>query len=199
MNRRGILLAAGALSAVVAPRRVNFSGLVPVPGDGRYEWQGFLPILDLPQSFNPAKGFYNTSNEYQVPPGYSHFEAIHRTWTDPYRGQAVAETLGSGRKFTVADMVQLQNSDLSIPARSITPLLKDLDYRDPATGRAAARLLHWNFFNACTFKQPRNNYGRVSRNVSDRPRQNAILPRWRQVSPHIAREWAKFRKRWMIL
>ena len=135
----------GYQAAVVAPRRVNFSGLVPVPGDGRYEWQGFLPILDLPQSFNPAKGFYNTSNEYQVPPGYSHFEAIHRTWTDPYRGQAVAETLGSGRKFTVADMVQLQNSDLSIPARSITPLLKDLDYRDPATGRAAARLLHWNF------------------------------------------------------
>jgi len=42
-------------------------------------------------------------------------------------------------------MVQLQNSDLSIPARSITPLLKDLDYRDPAVARAAARLLHWNY------------------------------------------------------
>jgi len=135
----------GYQAAVVAPRRMNFSGLVPVPGDGRYEWQGFLPIPDLPQAFNPAKGFYNTSNEYQVPPGYTHFEAIHRTWTDPYRGQSVAETLGSGRKFTVADMVQLQNSDLSIPARSITPLLKDLDYRDPAVARAAARLLHWNY------------------------------------------------------
>jgi len=134
----------GYQAAVVAPRRMNFSGLVPVPGDGRYEWQGFLPIPDLPQAFNPAKGFYNTSNEYQVPPGYTHFEAIHRTWTDPYRGQAVAETLGSGRKFTVADMVQLQNSDLSIPARSITPLLKDLDYRDPVVARAAQRLLHWN-------------------------------------------------------
>lgn len=134
----------GYQAAVVAPRRMNFSGLVPVPGDGRYEWQGFLPIADLPHAFNPEKGFYNTSNEYQVPPGYTHWEAIHRTWTDPFRGQAVAETLASGRKFTVADMVQLQNSDLSIPARSIVPLLKDLDFHDPAVGRAAQRLLHWN-------------------------------------------------------
>jgi penicillin amidase len=134
----------GYQAAVVAPRRVNFSGLVPVPGDGRYEWQGFLPIRDLPHAFNPEKGFYNTSNEYQVPPGYTHWEAIHRTWTDPYRGQAVAETLGSGRKFTVADMVQLQNSDLSIPARSIVPLLKYLKYGDPAVQRGAQRLLHLN-------------------------------------------------------
>ncbi|HZQ40969.1 MAG TPA: penicillin acylase family protein, partial [Rhizomicrobium sp.] len=135
----------GYQAAVVAPRRMNFSGLVPVPGDGRYEWQGFLPIPDLPHVENPDKGFYNTSNDYQVPPGYAHMEAIHRTWTDPYRGQAVAETLGSGRKFTVADMVQLQNSDFSIPARSIVPLLKDLPAGGPAADRAAQRLLHWNF------------------------------------------------------
>ncbi len=135
----------GYQAAVIAPRRMNFSGLVPVPGDGRYEWQGFLPIPDLPHAFNPDKGFYNTSNEYQVPPGYTHWEAIHRTWTDPFRGQAVAETLASGRKFTVADMVQLQNSDLSIPARSIVPLLKDLTFSDPAAKAAAQRLLHWNF------------------------------------------------------
>jgi penicillin amidase len=134
----------GYQAAVVAPRRMNFSGLVPVPGDGRYEWKGFLPIPDLPHVFNPAKGFYNTSNEYQVPPGYTHWEAIHRTWTDPYRGRAVAETLASGRKFTVADMVQLQNSDLSIPARSLTPLLRDITYADAVVRRAADRLQHWD-------------------------------------------------------
>ena len=73
---------------------MNFSGLVPVPGDGRYEWDGFLPIKDLPHVLNPDKGFYNTSNDYQVPPGYAHMEAIHHVWTDPYRGRAVAEVLG---------------------------------------------------------------------------------------------------------
>ena len=135
----------GYNAGVIAPRRMNFSGLVPVPGDGRYEWDGFLPIKDLPHVLNPDKGFYNTSNDYQVPPGYDHMEAIHHVWTDPYRGRAVAEVLGASRKFSVADMTVLQNNDLSLPARSIVPLLRDIAIGDPVSQKAATRLLHWNF------------------------------------------------------
>ena len=135
----------GYNAAVIAPRRQNFSGLVPVPGDGRYEWNGFLPIKDLPHVLNPEKGFYNTSNDYQVPLGYDHMEAIHRVWADPYRGRAVAEVLGASRKFSVADMTVLQNSDLSLPARSIVPLLRDVVIAAPVARQAADRLLHWNF------------------------------------------------------
>jgi len=135
----------GYNAAVIAPRRTNFSGLVPVPGDGRYEWDGFLPIKDLPHVLNPDKGFYNTSNDYQVPPGYPHMEAIHRVWADPYRGRAVAEALGGSRKFSVADMIALHNNDISLPARSIVPLLRDIAIADPVSQKAAARLLHWNF------------------------------------------------------
>ena len=135
----------GYQAAVIAPERPNFSGLVPVPGDGRYEWGGFLPIPELPHVLNPEKGFYNTSNDFQVPPGYAHMEVVHRVWADPYRGQSVAEVLGSGRKFTVSDMIQLQNSDLSIPARSLVPLLHDVEISDPVVRQAAGRLLHWNY------------------------------------------------------
>ncbi|MGC2398553.1 MAG: penicillin acylase family protein [Acidobacteriaceae bacterium] len=129
----------------IAPRRPNWSGLVPVPGDGRYEWDGFLPIKELPHVLNPEKGFYNTSNDYQIPPGWPHHDATHYVWADPYRGQSVAEFLGSGRKFAVADMVQLQNNDLSIPARSLVPLLRGIEIPDALTHQAASRLLHWNF------------------------------------------------------
>jgi penicillin amidase len=135
----------GYQAAVIAPQRPNFSGLVPLPGDGRYEWSGFLPIAELPHVLNPEKGFYNTSNDNQVPPGYAHMDAVHYVWADPYRGRSVAEVLSSGRKFTVADMIQLQNSDLSIPARSLVPLLHDLSFADPAAAKAADRLLHWNY------------------------------------------------------
>src|SRR5215469_498830 len=129
----------------IAPNRPNWSGLVPVPGDGRYEWKGFLPIKELPHVKNPDKGYYNTSNEFQIPRGWPYKEALHYIWTDPYRAQSVAEQLGSGRKFAIADMVQLQNSTLSIPARSLMPLLRDLEISDPAVKRAADRLLAWNF------------------------------------------------------
>jgi penicillin G amidase len=129
----------------IAPQRPNWSGLVPVPGDGRYEWDGYLPIKALPNVVNPQKGFYNTSNEYQIPPGWPYKEALHYLWADPYRAQSVAEFLSSGRRFSVSDMVRLQNNNLSIPARSLAPLLADLDISNPVAQQAAARLLHWNY------------------------------------------------------
>jgi penicillin amidase len=129
----------------IAPNRPNWSGLVPVPGDGRYEWNGFLPIKELPHVKNPDKGFYNTSNEYQIPRGWPYKEALHYVWTDPYRAQSVAEVLGSGGKFSVADMVQLQNNTLSIPARSLTPLLRDLAIDDQTVRTAAYFLTDWNY------------------------------------------------------
>jgi penicillin amidase len=135
----------GYNAATIAPRRMNFSGLVPVPGDGRYEWNGFLPIKELPHVLNPDKGFYNTSNDWQVPVGYPHMEAVHYVWADPYRGRSVAEQLGGAKKFSVADMTNLQNYNLSIPARSIVPLLRDIAIADPVARKAAARLLHWDF------------------------------------------------------
>ncbi len=129
----------------IAPLRPNWSGLVPVPGDGRYEWQGYLPILALPHVLNPEKGFFNTSNNYLIPPGWPYKEALHYVWTDPFRADAVEEFLRSGRMFSVADMIELQNDDFSIPARSLVPLLRDLPFGNAASRDAAARLLHWNF------------------------------------------------------
>jgi len=136
--------AIGYQAVGIAPLRPNWSGLVPVPGDGRYEWNGFLPIQALPHVLNPEKGFYNTSNEYQIPRGWPYRDALHYTWADPYRAQSVAEFLSSGRRFSVADMVQLQNNDLSIPARSLVPLLRDLEMQSPLAQQASLRLLHWN-------------------------------------------------------
>jgi penicillin G amidase len=128
----------------IAPQRPNWSGLVPVPGDGRYEWDGFLPIKALPHVLNPEKGFYNTSNEYQIPRGWPYKDALHYVWASPYRAESVAEFLSSGRRFSVADMVELQNNDLSIPARSLVPLLRDIEMPNSAAAQATSRLLHWN-------------------------------------------------------
>ncbi len=134
-------------ATAITARRPNWSGQVPVPGDGRYEWSGIMPVPELPHVIDPDKGYYNTSNENQVPLGWgaTHKDAIGYTWTDPYRGQSVAEVLGSGKKFSIADMITLQNNDMSIPARNLVPLFRDLKLGRPASQKAADRLLHWNF------------------------------------------------------
>jgi penicillin G amidase len=129
----------------IAPLRPNWSGMVPVPGDGRYEWNGYLPIKELPHVLNPEKGFFNTSNNFLIPPGWPYKEALHYTWADPFRADSVAEFLSSGRRFTVSDMIELQNSDLSIPARNLVPLLRDLPVAGQTSQKAQTRLLHWNF------------------------------------------------------
>ena len=134
----------GYQAVAVTPIRRNWSGLVPVPGDGRYEWDGYLPILALPHAFNPEKGFWATANNYQFPIGYPYPEAQHHTATDPFRADRITELLASGRLRSVADMMQLQNDDLSIPARSIVPLLRDLPIPDPNVAKARDALLAWN-------------------------------------------------------
>jgi penicillin G amidase len=96
----------------VAPLRPNWDGLLPVPGDGRYEWDGYLPILALPNATNPQQGFWNTSNESLVPDNYPFRNAVGWTWTDPYRSNRVREVLASGQKFNLQDMAQLQNDSL---------------------------------------------------------------------------------------
>jgi penicillin amidase len=115
----------GWQAAGLTPVRRGWSGLVPVPGaEGRYEWQGFLPLSDLPRSFNPSRHFIATANHNILPPGYKH--ELGYEWAAPFRFQRIAETLSSaGRKFTIADFERLQHDETSIPARELTRLLKE--------------------------------------------------------------------------
>ena len=130
----------------VVPRRPDWNGLVPVPGDGRFEWDGYVPIHDLPHRLNPPEGFMATANQENLPPGYP--EPISFYWLEPYRHARIAEVLAGGRRLTARDMLRLQNDEYSIPARELVPLLNGLDPADSAAGpvRAAADRLHdWDF------------------------------------------------------
>ncbi len=128
----------------IAPIRRNFSGLVPVPGDGRYEWDGYLPIKAKPNEYNPDRGYIETSNSNYTSPDYPYLDAISYTWTDPYRWARGSEVLASGRKFNMMDMIELQHDYLSIPARSLVPMLRPLRADDERVEQARRRLLDWN-------------------------------------------------------
>jgi len=134
----------------IAPLRSNWSGLVPVPGDGRYEWSGFLPINALPHVVNPEQGFFVTANQYLFPPDYAYPEARHYTGADPYRSSRIAELLGASTAHSVADMMRVQNDNVSIPARSIVPLLRNIPLAAAGNGtpdadeKARQLLLSWN-------------------------------------------------------
>ena len=134
----------GYQAVAITPLRPNWSGLVPVPGDGRYEWNGYLPINALPHTADPAKGYIATANNYLFPPDYPYKEALHYTGADPYRVSRISEVLGAGTLHTVAGMMRLQNDNVSLPARALVPLLRDVAV-PPDAAKARDALLAWNF------------------------------------------------------
>jgi penicillin G amidase len=135
----------GYQAVAITPLRPNWSGLVPVPGDGRYEWNGFLPITALPHVANPEKGYFATANNYLFPPDFPYKEARHYTGADPFRVSRISEVLGSGRLHTVADMMRLQNDNVSLPARSLVPLLREVTASSDAARKSREMLLAWNY------------------------------------------------------
>ncbi len=128
----------------IPPIRRGWSGLVPVPGDGRFEWDGFLPIQAKPHLVNPSEGYFASANNYLIPPDYPYPEAVGYEWTDPFRWLRAVEVLGSGRRFNVMDMMRLQTDELSVPARTLVPLLAEVESGVPAAEEARRRLLGWD-------------------------------------------------------
>ena len=126
-------------------RSAKWSGLVPVPGDGRYEWSGYLPIKALPSVKNPEKGFWGTANNLMAPAVASHYphpEALHFTWGDEIRALRVDELMRNGRRHTVQDMMAYQHDELSVVARNLVPLLM---LAEPPDSPAKAALADWDF------------------------------------------------------
>ena len=126
------------------PIRPNWDGLLPVPGDGRYEWAGFHDFAVLPRSINPARGFVATANEMNLPADYD-YAAIKLgfEWAERSRATRIHEVLDSQSAHSLADSVALQTDDVSIPARRIRPMLEGLAGEGDAAD-ALALLAAWD-------------------------------------------------------
>ena len=127
----------------IAPIRNHSSGLVPVPGDGTYDWDGYLPIREKPNSLNPKIGFIATANQNVTPSNYNHWNAIGFSWSDPYRGDRVNEFLNNKNNLNLEDMRKLQTDVVSLPARILIPLLNELKFEDLEL-RIKKQLLKWD-------------------------------------------------------
>lgn len=132
----------GWIAAGLNPNR-TWSGLLPVPGDGRFEWRGFLPFSKLPQSFNPANGIIATSNNNIMPKGYPH--QLNYEWATSYRADRVTSQLGSRSDWTRAGFEQLQHDEHSLPAEALVPELLGAAKRRGVSGPAVSLLGQWDF------------------------------------------------------
>ncbi|WP_153033479.1 penicillin acylase family protein [Amycolatopsis sp. YIM 10] len=133
------------------PVRRNWDGLLPVPGDGRYEWNGFYRMDQLPVSHNPGRGWLQTNNESRLfdehetgpLPEYVHrkigFEAAN-----PWRALRTREVLSGMDRATQETMLELQTDHVSIPGRRLTAAIAAVSSDDPAVQRALTVLREWD-------------------------------------------------------
>ncbi len=129
----------------ITPVRPNWDGLLPVPGDGRYEWKGFLGGDLLPSSYNPKEGWFATANEMNLPSGYPAEERrVSFEWSDPTRITRIRAVLSSLPRSSLADSMALQTDSHSAESARLTALLAPLSSADPDVSRALALLKQWD-------------------------------------------------------
>jgi penicillin amidase len=127
------------------PRRKGWDGLAGAPGDGRYEWDGFIQQDELPTLLNPSRGWIQTANELNVPADHPAIGlGLGFEWADPGRAERIAEVLDANDAMTLAQSAALQVDVVSRSALRGTALLKGLTSPDPDVQRAIDLLAGWD-------------------------------------------------------
>ena len=132
----------------IAPGRIPVrkvgDGRMPVPGaDGQFDWEGFIPVDELPQAHNPPLGRIVNANNRIVGDGYPYL--ITRDWALPYRAERITKLLERQTRHGVGDSQDLQRDILSTPARGLLPLMLRATPTSER-GRHVVKLLsEWDF------------------------------------------------------
>ena len=127
------------------PKRDNWDGLLPVPGDGRYEWDGYFDMDVLPEEYNPKRGFSGTANAMSLPNDYPIDQyKVGFEWSAPWRYKRLWEFLDTPEPHSMEDSLALQRDYHSVLARRVMALLPDLAKSNPNSG--GPLLAEWDQF-----------------------------------------------------
>ena len=97
-------------------------GRIPSPGwDPLYDWQGYVPMSEVPKRYNPDSGMIATANERIVDDSYPHF--ITRDWSTPYRGNRIRAQLSAKAPHDPESFQTLHGDIISDMVRDLKPLL----------------------------------------------------------------------------
>lgn len=134
----------GYVMAGAIPVRARGQALLPSPGwTGEYEWTGYIPFDELPQTLNPEQHFIVTANNRVVDDAYPYY--ITNEWLNGYRAQRIRDLLTSKGKLALSDMANIQADYYSLPAVEIVPHILKL-HSDSALEKAALDVLRfWNY------------------------------------------------------
>jgi len=125
------------------PIRARGDGTMPAPGwSGEYEWEGWIPFEELPNTLNPPEGYIVTANNPVVDTSYPYF--ISRDWALGYRAQRIVDLLTEQETFSLTDMARIQMDSYDMSAAEVLPFLLELEPEEPELVEALERLGDWD-------------------------------------------------------
>lgn len=134
----------GYHSTALIPIRNQGDGTVPVPGwIDNYQWTGFIPFDELPQTINPDKGWIATANQNITSENYIYF--ISDTHAYGYRAARIRQLIEDNAGDISLDTVaMMQGDNTNIFATEIAPYLEALSLNDPELVEFRAYLVDWD-------------------------------------------------------
>ncbi len=123
-------------------RREGHTGMVPVPGNGEWDWLGYHPPRTWPRAFNPERGYIVTANNRVTPKGFPY--ALTYDWAEPYRAERIEALLKAKAKLSREDMVAIQLDQRSLLYWEFRPVLEGLTPLSQRSEVWRERLLRWD-------------------------------------------------------
>ncbi|MBM3749951.1 MAG: penicillin acylase family protein [Acidimicrobiia bacterium] len=127
----------------VGPDGRSWVGRLPVPGTGAYEWNGFR--RDLPQEFNPERGFIVTANHNVQPKDYAPPLMFKSSANLPYdRITRLLQLFDTPQAFTLEDHRRMQLDAKHLRAEAELALFRGWTSAIPDVERARQVLAAWD-------------------------------------------------------
>lgn len=132
--------------AAFVPRRPNWDGLLPIPGSGAFEWDGYVRSNDLPGVFDPKSGILVTANEMNFPEDYPYAERkTGFEFVDSARAERIREVLLEEQAVAFDLHLSLQGDVVSIPARDLIRRLRAVEVESDSDRALIDRFDGWDF------------------------------------------------------
>ncbi|HVL67964.1 MAG TPA: penicillin acylase family protein [Vicinamibacterales bacterium] len=129
-------------ASALTPSRHGWAGRLPVPGTGKYEWQGFR--RDLPRELNPPRGFIVTANNNVQPPGYAPPMMFKTRGNGFDRIDRLLQLIRPGGKYALEDHARWQHDAYSLRAAADIPRFRGWSASAADAEFARAEIAAWN-------------------------------------------------------
>ncbi|PJE36699.1 penicillin acylase family protein [Pseudooceanicola lipolyticus] len=128
------------------PVRPEWDGLLPVPGNGEFEWDGMVPLDKMPSQVNPETRYVASANEANLPDDWQHeITQIGYEWLEKSRALRLHDVLGNSEDHSLDESCALQTDTFSWPGMRLQKLLRTAEIKsDPELAAIIKLLLDWD-------------------------------------------------------